>query len=137
MRGSRRKWRYGLNFLIGSVARNWRQYLRFALWSWCGQHPQTRRAAQPGADPRGRARGQIKPRVEQLAERAQAQGALREALHATDFPLIIMMLDTVVDTTREVDPDTWRRTLGIVLDGLAARRDAPTPLPSPALEVEQ
>jgi AcrR family transcriptional regulator len=84
-----------------------------------------------------RARGQIKPRIEQLVERAQAQGALREDVRATDIPLILMMLDTVVDCTRAVDPDTWRRTLGIVLDGLAVRREAPTPSPAPALEIEQ
>jgi AcrR family transcriptional regulator len=84
-----------------------------------------------------RARGQIKPRVEELVARAQAQGTLREDLDATDLPLILMMLDTVVDTTRAVDPDTWRRTLGIVLDGLAARRDAPSALPAPGLAVEQ
>jgi AcrR family transcriptional regulator len=80
------------------------------------------------------ARSQVKPLVEQLVARAQAQGALREDLRATDFPLLLFMLDAVVDATRDIDPQTWRRALGIVLDGLAARRDEPTPLPADALD---
>jgi hypothetical protein len=84
-----------------------------------------------------RARSQIKPRVEELVARAQEQGALRRDLQATDLPLILMMLDTVVDTTRDVSPDSWRRALEIVLDGLAARRDGPSPLPAPGLDEEQ
>ncbi|WP_231379408.1 TetR/AcrR family transcriptional regulator [Candidatus Solirubrobacter pratensis] len=84
-----------------------------------------------------RARSRIKPLVERLVERAQSAGALRDDMRATDFPLILFMLDAVVDSTRDVDPETWRRALAIVLDGLAARRDAPTPLPGAALDDEQ
>jgi AcrR family transcriptional regulator len=84
-----------------------------------------------------RARSRVKPLVDRLVERAQASGALRGDMSATDFPLILYMLDAVVDATREVDPETWRRALAIVLDGLAAHRDAPTPLPAPALDDEQ
>jgi AcrR family transcriptional regulator len=83
------------------------------------------------------ARSQIKPRVDILVERAQAQGALRADVSATDMPLMLMMLDAVVDTTHDIDPDRWRRALTIVIDGLAARRDGPSPLPAPPLDVEQ
>ena len=81
------------------------------------------------------ARSRIKPLVERLVTRAQAQGALREDFSATDFPLLLMMLDAVVDTTREIDPLSWRRALGIVLDGL--RAPGITPLPGAPLEVPQ
>jgi hypothetical protein len=38
----------------------------------------------------------------------------------------------VIDSTRTTEPDAWRRYLGIVLDGLRTRRNAPTDLtPSP------
>ena len=84
-----------------------------------------------------RARAELKPRAERLVARAQAQGKLREDVSATDLQLLVMMLDAVVDTTREIAPDTWRRMLGYVLDGLAVRRDAPTPLAAPALDVDQ
>jgi AcrR family transcriptional regulator len=84
-----------------------------------------------------RGRAQIKPRIDILVARAQAQGALRADLSSTDVPLLLMMLDAVVDTTREIDPERWRRALALVLDGLAARRDAPSPLPAPALDVDE
>jgi AcrR family transcriptional regulator len=82
------------------------------------------------------ARSRIKPLVDRLVTRAQAQGALREDFSATDFPLLLMMLDAVVDTTREV-PGTWKRALALIVDGMLARRDAPTPLPAPALDDDQ
>jgi AcrR family transcriptional regulator len=84
-----------------------------------------------------RARARVKPLVDRLVARAQEAGALRQDMGATDFPLILFMIDAVVDATREVDAQAWRRALGIVLDGLAAHRDAPTPLPSTPLDEEQ
>jgi hypothetical protein len=41
---------------------------------------------------------------------------------------IVMMLGAVIDSTRTAQPDAWRRYLGIVLDGLRTRRNAPTDL---------
>jgi hypothetical protein len=41
---------------------------------------------------------------------------------------IVMMLGAVIDSTRTSEPDAWRRYLGIVLDGLRTRRNAPTDL---------
>jgi AcrR family transcriptional regulator len=82
------------------------------------------------------ARSRIKPLAERLVARAQAQGTLREDFAASDFPLLLMMIDAVVDTTRAV-PDTWKRPLALIVDGMLARRDAPTPLPAPALDDDQ
>ena len=80
-----------------------------------------------------RARSQIKPRVDALVARAHAQGKLRADVGATDFPLVLMMLDAVIDATRDVGPETWRRALRIVLDGLAARPGI-SPLPGTPLD---
>ncbi len=82
-----------------------------------------------------RARSRIKPQVDELVAHAQAQGKLRGDVGASDFPLLLMMLDAVVDTTRDVDPLSWRRALGIVLDGLAA--PGTTRLPGAPLDVPQ
>jgi AcrR family transcriptional regulator len=84
-----------------------------------------------------RGRDRIKPLAERLVSRAQESGALRADMSATDIPLILFMIDAVVDATREVDPEAWRRALGMVLDGLPSRRDAPSPLPTGALDEEQ
>ena len=81
------------------------------------------------------ARTRIKPQVDQLVARAQAQGTLRPDVGASDFPLLMMMLDAVVATTHDVDPRSWRRALGIVLDGLRAPGTAT--LPGAPLEVPQ
>jgi AcrR family transcriptional regulator len=81
------------------------------------------------------ARSRIKPQVDQIVARAQAQGTLRTDIGATDFPLLLMMLDAVVDTTRDIDPQTWRRALAIVLDGL--RAPGTTPLPGAPLELPE
>jgi hypothetical protein len=47
------------------------------------------------------------------------------------------MLGSLSECTRNVDPDVWRRFLGIVTDGLRADRTAPTPLQRDALTPEQ
>jgi hypothetical protein len=83
------------------------------------------------------ARARIGPAVRALVERAQAQGELRPDVLAPDIALVQFMVGAIVDYTHDVDPDVWRRLLAIVLDGLRTRRDAPSPLPTPALRDEQ
>ena len=41
---------------------------------------------------------------------------------------MLLMLGTLSECTREVDPEIWRRYLGILTDGLRTRRDEPSPL---------
>jgi AcrR family transcriptional regulator len=83
------------------------------------------------------ARDRIAPVVDELVERAQAAGALRDDVAASDLALLQFMLGALIDYTHDVDPEAWRRLLGIVLDGLRTRRDGPSPLPRPALDDEQ
>jgi hypothetical protein len=47
------------------------------------------------------------------------------------------MLGSLSECTRDVDPDVWRRFLGILTDGLRTQRDSPTPLATAGLASEQ
>ena len=77
------------------------------------------------------------PLVSRLVVRAQAGGELRADLAPTDLPLLQLMLGFLSECTRDVDPDVWRRYLGIITDGLRTRRDQPTTLPHDPLTPEQ
>lgn len=82
-----------------------------------------------------RARGEISPLVERLLDRAQAAGVVRADITVTDLPLIQFALGAIIDATHATAPDTWRRALAIVLDGL--RSPDPSPLGAPPLTLEQ
>ena len=49
--------------------------------------------------------------------------------------MIQFMLGAVIDRSRDVEPELWRRYLRLLLDGL--RPDAATPLPVEALDAIQ
>jgi AcrR family transcriptional regulator len=84
-----------------------------------------------------RARELMFPLVSRLVRRAQEQGMLRADLEPTDIPLLQLMLGELSECTRDVDPDVWRRYLGIVMDGLRTRREAPCALQCAALTPDQ
>lgn len=90
-----------------------------------------------GGERVARARDTIAPVVTRLLERAQAAGQVRDDVNAFDIPLTNFAVGFVADQTRDGAPDYWQRTLTILLDGLAARRDAPTAMPAAPLEVRQ
>jgi AcrR family transcriptional regulator len=80
------------------------------------------------------ARRAIAPVVTQLVGRAVAAGAVRDGISTSDVPVINFMLHTVVDLSRDVEPELYKRYLEIVLDGLRPRDDT-APLPVEALEM--
>jgi AcrR family transcriptional regulator len=84
-----------------------------------------------------RARELMFPLVSRLVARAQEEGSLRPDLQATDLPLLQLMLGSLSECTRGVDPEVWRRFLGILTDGLRTSRDGPTLLAPAGLEPEQ
>jgi AcrR family transcriptional regulator len=89
----------------------------------------------PGARDRiGEIRQQMYPLAAELIGRAHAAGRLRAGIGPTDIPLIQLMVGTVIDTARDIEPDLWRRYLAIVLDGIRAGRDGAGPLPEPPLD---
>jgi AcrR family transcriptional regulator len=75
-----------------------------------------------------RVRESLQPIVTTLVARAQEQGRLRPDAAATDIPLIAIMLGSVVDYTRHVQPEIWRRCLAVIIDGLRAGVAEPTPM---------
>jgi AcrR family transcriptional regulator len=90
-----------------------------------------------GRDRVARARQLMLPLVTRLVARAHEEGTLRPDVQATDLPLLQLMLGSLSECTRDVDPEVWRRFLGILTDGLRTRRDGPSPLAPAALGPEQ
>jgi AcrR family transcriptional regulator len=83
------------------------------------------------------ARGRIRPAIDSLVKRAQADGQVRTDLAATDVPIIEFMLAAVSEYTRHVRPELWRRFLPLMLDALRPARDTATPLPEPEVSPDE
>ncbi|MEV5354946.1 helix-turn-helix domain-containing protein [Streptomyces sp. NPDC052693] len=82
-------------------------------------------------------RERLTPALSALIARAQQEGSLRNDIEATDVPLLQLMIGAAAHHTLAVTPDLWQRYLALVLDGLRARREAPSPLPHRALTQEE
>jgi AcrR family transcriptional regulator len=80
-------------------------------------------------------RARMRPLIRRLVKRAQEQGALRADFAPEDMPFVIWSVGRVIEETRGVAPELWRRHLGFLLDGL--RAEAATPLPQPPLTQAQ
>ncbi len=76
-------------------------------------------------------RARLQPLLRQVIARAQEQGTLRADLAVEDMPVLFWASGRVLEVTKNVAPDAWRRYLAFVLDGL--RAESATPLPAPAL----
>jgi AcrR family transcriptional regulator len=90
-----------------------------------------------GADRVGQIRARMWPLGARLVQRAQDAGALRKDFRSPDFPALILMLTAVIDASREVKPELWRRYLEIIIQGLRADPGPPAPLGTPALEQDE
>jgi len=84
-----------------------------------------------------RFRAQIRPLVEALLRRAQDAGELRADVDGRDVLLVSLMVGAVADFTYDIEPQLWRRSLTLLLDGLRTRRPDPSPLTVCPLDVEQ
>jgi AcrR family transcriptional regulator len=82
-------------------------------------------------------RARMFPLGEQLVQRAKESGALRADFDASDIPMMFLMLTTVLDAAREVEPELWQRYLEVFIQGLRATPAPPEPLATPALEGDQ
>jgi AcrR family transcriptional regulator len=80
------------------------------------------------------ARDRLRVLVTAVFDRAKAAGVVRADAAPFDAPLISFMVGAVIDRSRDVEPDLWRRYLQLVLDGL--RPCAATPLPAEALSAD-
>ena len=81
------------------------------------------------------ARERLRSLVTQVFDRAKAAGVVRADADPFDAPVIAFMVGAVMDRSRDIEPDLWRRYLQIVLDGL--RPCAASPLPVEALSSEK
>lgn len=83
-----------------------------------------------------RVRERVLPLVKRIATRALESGQARPDFAPLDVPILSLMLVQVVEFSREVDPELWRRYLALLLDGLRAGCE-PRPLPHPPLSAGQ
>ncbi|WP_211764432.1 TetR/AcrR family transcriptional regulator [Kutzneria sp. CA-103260] len=84
-----------------------------------------------------RAQRRIGPAVRELVERAHASGQLRPDVGVEDFPLVQEMVGAVLEHSRRIDPNLWRRALALVLDGYRADAQQREPLPGATPTPEQ
>ena len=90
-----------------------------------------------GAQRVAETRDRMFPLGAKLVQRAKDAGALRADFQPEDLPMLVLMLTTILDSARDVDPELWRRYLEIVIQGLRAQPDPPAPLTTPALASSQ
>ncbi len=82
-------------------------------------------------------RERLAPPLARLFAAAKASGHLRHDIQPQDVPVLLVMMGAAEDYSRDTRPDTWRRYLTLLLDGLAASRDTVTPLPVSPLTEKQ
>jgi AcrR family transcriptional regulator len=83
------------------------------------------------------ARRAIAPVVARLVKRAVDAGVVRSDIGTTDVPIINFMLTTVVELSRDVEPELYKRYLAIVLDGLRVKNADPLPVEGLSVPVFQ
>ncbi|MFI5777538.1 TetR/AcrR family transcriptional regulator [Nocardia sp. NPDC051570] len=85
-------------------------------------------------------RGRIRPALGELMDRAHEAGVLRPGITGADFFAMVNMVESMAAFSRPVNPETWRRYMAIVLDGVRADCLPRLPLTVPPLtedEVDQ
>jgi AcrR family transcriptional regulator len=85
----------------------------------------------------GGVRERIFPIVSSLLVRAREEGRVRADVEPGDLAVAQMMLGAVLDYSRDVRPELWRRYLHVLLRGLSADPAAAGALPVPALGPEE
>jgi AcrR family transcriptional regulator len=81
-----------------------------------------------------RTRDRLMPAGARLIRRAQEAGKLRADIGSTDIAIIQLMLSAVIEASRDVEPNLWRRYVDIIIQGLRADPEPPGPLAQPALD---
>jgi AcrR family transcriptional regulator len=90
-----------------------------------------------GLDRISAARDQIAPLIKKLVDRAVREGAVRPDLDQSDLIFIQLGLSAIMDSSRAIAPELYRRYLTMFLDGIRTNRDTFTPLPAEALTPRQ
>jgi AcrR family transcriptional regulator len=84
--------------------------------------------APGGVERVARMREKMFPLAVVLVARAQESGELRSDAAPQDIPMLQLMIGTIIDLSRDFEPDLWRRFLSIVIQGLRAEPKPPEPL---------
>lgn len=87
------------------------------------------RSRMPGTPVIAEARARLGALKATIMARAKSARVLRPDVEASDIVLLIWGISGIIDATRDVAPDAWRRPLALLLDGL--RPGAAHPLPGP------
>lgn len=82
------------------------------------------------------ARAELGPRVERLTALCRDSGRLRPDVSGTDVATLLHAVQAAADIGGVAHPDHWRRTLGLLLDGLTPSRTGHRALPGAALTSE-
>jgi AcrR family transcriptional regulator len=83
------------------------------------------------------ARDRIAPLLQQLVDRAKAEGVVRSDFEQSDLIFIQEGLSAIMDRTRTIRPQLYRRYLTLHLDGIRTDRGSFLELPVPALSAHQ
>jgi AcrR family transcriptional regulator len=83
------------------------------------------------------ARDRMRPAIESLVKRAQADGQVRADLGPTDVPMIEFMVAAAAEYAWQVRPTVWRRYLALILDALRPASASGSPLPEPELSADE
>lgn len=82
-------------------------------------------------------RDRIAPIITKLVAKAKKQGVVRPDFDQTDLIFIQLALSAIIDATRDLSADLYRRYLTMFLDGIRTDRDTFTRLPSKPLTADQ
>src|SRR4051812_41869601 len=94
-------------------------------------------SSELGRERVNQSRDRIAPLMTQLVDRAKEQGTIRPDFDQSDVFFMQMALAAIIDRTRRLAPDLYRRYLAMWLDGIRSPRGDFTPLPSTALTADQ
>lgn len=83
------------------------------------------------------ARAELGPRVDRLTARCRDAGVLRPDVAGTDVATLLHAVQAAAVIGGAASPEHWRRTLGVLLDGLVPARAAHRPLPGAPLSDEE
>ena len=78
-------------------------------------------------------RDRIAPILTELVEKAKHQGVVRSDFDQTDLIFIQLALSAIIDSTRTISPELYRRYLTFFLDGIRVDGDRFTTLPADPL----
>ncbi|WP_432542837.1 TetR/AcrR family transcriptional regulator [Kineococcus sp. SYSU DK002] len=83
------------------------------------------------------ARAELGPRVDRLTARCRDAGVLRPDVAGTDVATLLHAVQAAAEIGGTASPQHWRRTLGVLLDGLRPARTGHQPLPGAPLSDEE